>query len=162
MKGQKPAVNVGKSVSRVGGKSQVTAMRQAAETLRLEYAQFLELEIFTRFGGMVDERTKRIIEHGRRIRAILTQPQFAPLPMPHQVALLLALNDGILDRLPLEKVPQLRGSLDRWFKEHGAAIFERVATSGEVDEAARKSLRENVVKLVSELSGSATPSLAPS
>jgi F-type H+/Na+-transporting ATPase subunit alpha len=160
--GQKPAVNVGKSVSRVGGKSQVTAMRQAAETLRLEYAQFLELEIFTRFGGMVDERTKRIIEHGRRIRAILTQPQFAPLPMPHQLALLLALNEGILDRLPLEKVPQLRGSLGRWFKEHGSAIFERIAAIGEVDEAALTSLRENVAKLVSELSGSAAPSLAPS
>ena len=160
--GQKPAVNVGKSVSRVGGKSQVTAMRQAAETLRLEYAQFLELEIFTRFGGMVDERTKRIIEHGRRIRAILTQPQFAPLPMPHQVALLLALNEGMLDRLPLEKVPQLRDSLRRWFSDHGSAVFERVAVTGEVDEASRKSLRENVAKLVFELSGSATPSLAPS
>jgi F-type H+-transporting ATPase subunit alpha len=160
--GQKPAVNVGKSVSRVGGKSQVTAMRQAAETLRLEYAQFLELEIFTRFGGMVDERTKQIIEHGRRIRAILTQPQFAPLPMPHQVALLLALNEGMLDRLPLEKVPQLRGSLGRWFEERGSAIFERVAATGEVDEAARKSFRENVTKLVSELSGSATPPIAAS
>jgi F-type H+-transporting ATPase subunit alpha len=158
--GQKPAVNVGKSVSRVGGKSQVTVMRQAAETLRLEYAQFLELEIFTRFGGMVDERTKRIIEHGRRIRAILTQPQFAPLPMPHQVALLLALNEGILDRLPLESVPDLRGSLGRWFKEHGSAIFEQVAASGEIDEAARKSLLENVAKLVSELSRGVTPSLA--
>ena len=160
--GQKPAVNVGKSVSRVGGKSQVTAMRQAAETLRLEYAQFLELEIFTRFGGMVDERTKRIIEHGRRIRAILTQPQFAPLPMPHQVALLLTLNEGMLDRLPLEKVPQLRDSLRRWFSDHGSAVFERVAGTGEVDEGSRKSLRENVAKLVFELSGSATPSLAPS
>ena len=160
--GQKPAVNVGKSVSRVGGKSQVTAMRQAAETLRLEYAQFLELEIFTRFGGMVDERTKRIIEHGRRIRAILTQPQFAPLPMPHQVALLLALNEGVLDRLPVEKVPPLRDALSRWFRDHGSVVFERVAATGEIDEAARKSLRENIANLVAELGAGGTPSRTPS
>jgi F-type H+-transporting ATPase subunit alpha len=158
--GQKPAVNVGKSVSRVGGKSQVTAMRQAAETLRLEYAQFLELEIFTRFGGMVDKRTQGIIEHGRRTRAILTQPQFAPLSMPEQVALLLALNEGMLDLLPAEKIPQLRDSLGRWFKGQSSAQFERLATAGEMDDAMRKSLLENIAKLVSELGGGDTPSSA--
>jgi F-type H+-transporting ATPase subunit alpha len=156
--GQKPAVNVGKSVSRVGGKSQVKAMRQAAETLRLEYAQFLELEIFTRFGGMVDERTRRIIEHGRRIRAILTQPQFAPLPMPHQVALLLALNAGVLDNLQPEKVPALRDALNRWFQENGSVVLKRLAASGEADEATRKSLTENVAKLAAELGATSSPS----
>ena len=98
--GQKPAVNVGKSVSRVGGKTQSPAMRKLAETLRLEYAQFLELEIFTRFGGMVDERTHNIIEHGRRIRAVLTQPQYEPLSLAHQVALLVAIDEKLIDRLP--------------------------------------------------------------
>jgi F-type H+-transporting ATPase subunit alpha len=156
--GQKPAVNVGKSVSRVGGKSQVTAMRQAAETLRLEYAQFLELEIFTRFGGMVDERTRRIIEHGRRIRAILTQPQFAPLPMPHQLALLLALNAGVLDNLQPEKVPALRDALNQWFQEDGSVALKRLAASGEADETTRKSLTERVAKLAVELSATSTRS----
>ena len=106
--GQKPAVNVGKSVSRVGGKTQSHAMRKLAENLRLEYAQFLELEIFTRFGGMVDERTREIIEHGRRIRAVLTQPQFAPLSVAHQVALLVAIDERLLDRLPLDKVSEFQ------------------------------------------------------
>ena len=109
--GQKPAVNVGKSVSRVGGKTQSHAMRELAENLRLEYTQFLELEIFTRFGGMVDERTRQIIEHGRRIRAVLTQPQFAPLSVAHQVALLVAIDDRLLDRLPLDKVRELQSKL---------------------------------------------------
>jgi F-type H+-transporting ATPase subunit alpha len=68
---QKPAVDVGKSVSRVGGKAQSPILKAASESLRLDYAQFLELEVFTRFGTMVDERTRKVIEHGRRIRAVL-------------------------------------------------------------------------------------------
>ena len=67
---QKPAVDVGKSVSRVGGKTQAPVLKSVSESLRLEYAQFLELEVFTRFGTMVDERTRKVIEHGRRIRAV--------------------------------------------------------------------------------------------
>lgn len=69
--GHKPAVNVGMSVSRVGGRTQAPIMKRLAETLRLGYAQFLELEVFARFGAMVDERTRTTLEHGRRIRAIL-------------------------------------------------------------------------------------------
>ena len=105
--GQKPAVNVGKSVSRVGGKTQSPAMRKLSETLRLEYAQFLELEIFTRFGGMVDERTRNIIEHGRRIRAVLTQPEYEPLSLAHQVALLVAIDEKIIDRIALDRIAEL-------------------------------------------------------
>ena len=98
--GQKPAVDVGLSVSRVGGKTQKPAMRTLAEPLRLAYAQFLELEVFTHFGGISDERTRQIVEHGRRIRAVLSQVQMQPQPFELQVAILLALSDGTLDRLP--------------------------------------------------------------
>jgi F-type H+-transporting ATPase subunit alpha len=159
--GQKPAVSVGKSVSRVGAKSQVAAMKQAAETMRLEYAQFLELEIFTRFGGMVDERTERVIERGRRIRAILTQPQFSPLSMPCQVGLLLALRDGMLDGLPLESVPQLRILLERWSEESGAVLLQQISAAGELDNDTSDSLRENIAKLIFELAGRGSPSSAP-
>ena len=76
---QKPAVDVGKSVSRVGGKTQAPVLKSLSESLRLEYAQFLELEVFTRFGTMVDERTRKVIEHGRRIRAVLGQRQLPRL-----------------------------------------------------------------------------------
>jgi F-type H+-transporting ATPase subunit alpha len=148
--GQKPAVNVGKSVSRVGGKTQAPAMRKLAENLRLEYAQFLELEIFTRFGGMVDERTRRVIEHGRRIRAVLTQPQYSGLAMPYQVALLLALNEGMLDPLPLESIAQLRASLAAWLDEKGAALVARVRDTGELDQPTHAALRKLMAELIAQ------------
>ena len=115
--GQKPAVDVGTSVSRVGGKTQAHALREAAETLRLDYAQFLELEMFTRFGGMPDTRVRNQLTRGARIRAILDQPQHAPLRLADEVALVLAVQSGLLDPLPLPAVAVfrqgLREALDR-------------------------------------------------
>ena len=99
--GQKPAVDVGVSVSRVGGKTQARALRDAAESVRLDYAQFLELEMFTRFGGMPDTRVREQLTRGARIRAILDQPQHAPLRLADEVALVLAVQSGLLDRLAL-------------------------------------------------------------
>jgi F-type H+-transporting ATPase subunit alpha len=115
---QKPAVDVGKSVSRVGGKSQAPVLKALAESLRLEYAQFLELEVFTRFGTMVDERTRRRIEHGRRIRAVLAQRQYAPLPLGEQVALLFGIAEGIFDGVPLERMEALRTGISPALAEH--------------------------------------------
>ena len=149
--GQKPAVNVGKSVSRVGGKTQPLALRGLAEHLRLEYAQFLELEIFTRFGGMVDERTRRIIEHGRRIRAVLTQPQYSGLAMPHQVALLLALNEGMLDALPLEKLTGFHARLAQWLDENDPSLHSRIKSTGVLDEIARVALRKLITGLIARI-----------
>jgi proton translocating ATP synthase F1 alpha subunit len=115
---QKPAVDVGKSVSRVGAKTQAPVVKALSESLRLEYAQFLELEVFTRFGTMVDERTRKVIEHGRRIRAILRQPQFAPLPLGEQVALLVAASEGVIDDIPVDRVDGFRAALRDWLTEH--------------------------------------------
>jgi proton translocating ATP synthase F1 alpha subunit len=111
---QKPAVDVGKSVSRVGGKTQAPVLKALSESLRLDYAQFLELEVFTRFGTMVDERTRKVIEHGKRIRAVLGQPQFAPLALGEEVALLLAVAERVLDNVPLDRVPAFRAELGAW------------------------------------------------
>jgi len=96
-----PAVDVGMSVSRVGGKAQLPAFREAAGPLKLAYAQFTELESFARFGTRLDEQTRRVIEHGRRIRACLKQPQFEAVAVPAQILLLLALNRRLLDGVPL-------------------------------------------------------------
>jgi F-type H+-transporting ATPase subunit alpha len=115
---QKPAANVGKSVSRVGGKTQAPVLKSLSESLRLEYAQFLELEVFTRFGTMVDARTRKVIEHGKRVRAVLGQRQFQPLSLGEQVALLCALNDGVLDLLPLDRVADFRAALGPWLSEN--------------------------------------------
>ena len=92
--GHKPAVNVGLSVSRVGAKAQPPVLKDLARNLRLAYAQFLELEVFMRFGAIVDERTRQTIEHGRRIRAVLSQPENAPLTLAEQAALLLAVEEN--------------------------------------------------------------------
>ena len=115
---QKPAVDVGKSVSRVGGKTQAPVLQALSESLRLDYAQFLELEVFTRFGTMVDERTRKVIEHGRRIRAVLRQPQFAPLTLGEQVAQLTAVSQGVLDDVPLDSVDAFGAALGAWLAEY--------------------------------------------
>lgn len=99
-----PAVDVGKSVSRVGGKAQRAAYRAVAGDLKLAYAQFEELETFARFGARLDDDTRNIIEHGRRIRECLKQPEFSPVSVPAQLAILLALSAGHFDRVPLDQM----------------------------------------------------------
>ena len=99
-----PAVDVGKSVSRVGGKAQRAAYRAVAGDLKLAYAQFEELETFARFGARLDDDTRKIIEHGRRIRACLKQPEFAPASVPAQITVLLALTADLFDPVPLEQM----------------------------------------------------------
>jgi F-type H+/Na+-transporting ATPase subunit alpha len=156
--GQKPAVTVGKSVSRVGGKTQSPAMRTLAETLRLEYAQFLELEIFTRFGGMVDERTHDIIEHGRRIRAVLTQAQYAPLSLAHQVALLVAIDEKLIDRLPVDKVAELRTAIGEWLNTQGGEHGRRINATGDLDSDARAAVVAAITELIERMTADAIPS----
>jgi F-type H+/Na+-transporting ATPase subunit alpha len=106
-----PAVDVGQSVSRVGGKAQRAIYRRVAGDLKLIYAQFEELETFARFGARLDEETRKIIEHGRRIRACLKQPEYSPVSVPAQIAVLLALNSGFFAQVPLERMAQAEKSL---------------------------------------------------
>ncbi len=99
-----PAVDVGKSVSRVGGKAQRGAYRAVAGDLKLAYAQFEELETFARFGARLDHETRTIIEHGRRIRACLKQSEFAPVSVPEQIVILLAVVAGLFDLVPIDQM----------------------------------------------------------
>lgn len=103
-KGVLPAVDVGASVSRVGGKTQLAAYRAVAGDLRLSYSQFEELEAFARFGTRLDEETRRTIERGRRVREVLKQPQYEPIPMAEQIAVLLAVTSGLFDRLEVDQI----------------------------------------------------------
>ena len=106
-----PAVDVGKSVSRVGGKAQRAVYRGVAGDLKLAYAQFEELETFARFGARLDEDTRRIIEHGGRIRSCLKQPEFSIVSVPGQIAVLLALTTGLFDRIPLDRMADAEQAL---------------------------------------------------
>jgi F-type H+-transporting ATPase subunit alpha len=151
--GHHPAVDVGKSVSRVGGKTQVGAMRSLAEPLRLAYAQFLELEMFARFGTIMDERTRRALEHGRRLRAILQQAQYAPRPMEIQVAQLLALEQAIVDRIAIEQVAEFSERLPQWLVAHACDAIAKLIESGELDDAIRSALTGAMQLLADEIAG---------
>jgi F-type H+-transporting ATPase subunit alpha len=157
---QKPAVDVGRSVSRVGGKAQAAAMKPLAESLRLEYAQFLELEVFTRFGTLVDERTRRIIEHGRRIRAVFTQPQYAPLSVGEEVALLLALAERLLDDLPLERITIFRDRLQDWLTAQCPEALELGDRTPALSEEGRARLRGALAALAQAIAAEAPPAPA--
>jgi F-type H+-transporting ATPase subunit alpha len=99
-----PAVDVGKSVSRVGGKAQRTAYRTVAGDLKLAYAQFEELETFARYGARLDDDTRQRITYGRRIRACLKQPEFSPVSVPEQISVLMALTARLFDPVPLDRM----------------------------------------------------------
>ena len=120
-----PAVDVGKSVSRVGGKAQLAAYREVAGDLKLAYSQFEELEAFTRFGARLDENTRKIIEHGRRIRVLLKQSKFSPVPVPDQIAILLALNAKLFDSVPLDRMAEAEHSLREAVADIPAEVRER-------------------------------------
>jgi F-type H+-transporting ATPase subunit alpha len=137
-----PAVDVGKSVSRVGGKAQRAAFRAVAGDLKLAYAQFEELETFARFGARIDESTRSIIEHGRRIRACLKQPEFAPVPVPEQLAILLALTAGLFDELPLERMSEAEQAVREVATEVPADLRARLAGAEELSAADREAVIE--------------------
>jgi F-type H+-transporting ATPase subunit alpha len=150
--GHKPAVDIGISVSRVGGKTQAPALRDVAEALRLDYAQFLELEIFTRFGGLSDVQVKRQIERGRRVREILAQPPYAPLRLADEVALVHGVQAGLLDRLPLDLLARLRADLPAWLDRLAAPLVARIESTGRLADADRTDLEGCLSALVSAVS----------
>ncbi|SON55130.1 ATP synthase subunit alpha [Hartmannibacter diazotrophicus] len=152
---QRPAVDVGLSVSRVGGKAQKKALRDVSGRVRLDYSQFLELEMFTRFGGLSDTRVKAQIARGQRIRALLTQPRFASLRLVDQVALLAGLGEGLLDPLPIAAINALRRSLPSFLDAHAGEAVSRVTTSGLLDDECRAAFLAAVRELCARLTGTA-------
>jgi F-type H+-transporting ATPase subunit alpha len=135
-----PAVDVGKSVSRVGGKAQRAAYRVVAGNLKLAYAQFEELESFSRFGARLDENTRKIIEHGRRIRACLKQPEFDPVPVPAQIAVLLSLSAALFDRVPLDQMTDAEQALREAAADIPAEVRERLDTGKKLSDDDRETI----------------------
>jgi F-type H+-transporting ATPase subunit alpha len=125
-KGILPAVDVGKSVSRVGGKAQLPAYRTVAGDLRLTYSQFQELEAFSRFGTRLDERTRRTLDHGYRVREILKQNQFDPMPVAQQIAVLLAVTQGLFDAVPLDRVAAAEKAVRHMLGEDIPDLCQRI------------------------------------
>ncbi len=137
-----PAVDVGKSVSRVGGKAQRAAYRAVAGDLKLAYAQFEEREVFSRFGARLDEEARKIIDHGQRIRACLEQSEFAPVSVPEQIAVLLALTMDLFDDVPLERMKEAEQALREAAAKIPADVAERLDTADKLSDDDRKTILE--------------------
>jgi len=137
-----PAIDVGKSVSRVGGKAQRAAYLAVAGDLKLAYAQFEELETFARFGTRLDENTRRIIEHGRRIRTCLKQNEFEPVSVPAQIAVLLALTGGLFDEVPLEKMRGAELVLHKAAEDFPAELVRRMVSAEELESSDKEMIMQ--------------------
>jgi len=127
-KGILPPVDVGKSVSRVGGKTQFPSYRAVAGDLRLSYSQFEELEKFARFSTRLDEDTRKTLERGKRVREVLKQAQYEPLAASEQIAVLLAVTDGLFDDLTLDDIPDSERRIRRAVTEELPDICKKIDT----------------------------------
>ena len=137
-----PAVDVGKSVSRVGGKAQRAAYRAVAGDLKLAFAQFEELETFARFGARLDENTRKSIDHGRRIRACLKQPEFAPVSVPAQIAILLALTAELFDTVPSDQMTAAEHAVQEAAANIPVEVCARLDTAEKLSDEDRKTIIE--------------------
>ncbi len=148
-----PAVDVGESVSRVGGKAQLAAYRAVTGSLRLTYSQFEELEAFSRFGTRLEEDTRRTLERGYRVREVLKQPQYQPLPVAEQIAVLLAAVDGLFDGLPLTEVRTAEDSVRRAVARDLTDLSLRLEAGEPLSASDRESLVDAARKAISARSG---------
>ena len=140
--GQRPAVNAGASVSRVGGSAQSRAMRAVAGQLRIDMAQFRELQAFAQFGTSdLDDATRNQLERGQRLSQLLIQVEYEPLPMAEQVALLFAVNEGFSDDIAVNKIGDFKKSLREYLNSNQPQILEAIESSGELSDESAASLR---------------------
>lgn len=143
-KGVRPALNVGLSVSRVGGAAQTKAMKKVAGPLRLDLAQFRELEAFAQFASDLDETTKKQIDRGRRTVELLKQGQYEPMSMEHQVAILYAITRGLMDTVPVEDVraweTAFHAFLDREAADTMSALHEKAVLEPEIEDGLKKAI----------------------
>ena len=137
-----PAVDVGKSVSRVGGEAQRAPYRAVAGDLKLAYAQFEELETFARFGTHLDENTRRIIDHGQRIRVCLQQAQYSPVLVPAQITLLLALTAKLFDQIPLVRMKEAESAVQIAAAQMPADVCSRLTTAAKLSDQDRQLIVE--------------------
>jgi F-type H+-transporting ATPase subunit alpha len=154
-----PAIDVGKSVSRVGGKAQLVAYSGVAGDLKLAYAQFEELETFARFGARLDDATRKTIEHGKRIRACLKQPAFAPVSMPEQIVLLLALTADMFDDIPLDRMVEAELAVRAVATKLSPDLIKRFESDEKLTDEDQKSVIDMVTPALKPLVKVAKPVL---
>jgi F-type H+/Na+-transporting ATPase subunit alpha len=153
--GVRPAINVGISVSRVGGNAQVKAMRQVAGRLKLDLSQYRELEAFAQFGSELDQATRDALGRGERMVATLNQPQYTPWALAEQVAAIFAGGEGYLDRIPAEDVARFQEELREHLRSEGS-IYAEIADKKELSDELQAKLRDEVEKIVARFAPSET------
>ncbi|HEY3886101.1 MAG TPA: F0F1 ATP synthase subunit alpha [Vicinamibacterales bacterium] len=139
--GVRPAINVGNSVSRVGGSAQIKAMRQVAGTLRLDLAQYRELAAFAQFGSDLDKSTLNQLNRGRRLVEVLKQPQYQPLPVEKQVVIIYAATNGFLDSVPVESARSYEAELYRFLDTRRTQLLSSLAEKKQIDDQMKADLK---------------------
>ena len=146
-KGIRPAINVGLSVSRVGSAAQIKAMKQVAGKLKLELAQFAELESFSQFSSDLDKATLAQLARGQRLRELLKQPQNSPKTVEEQVALIYAGTNGYLDELPVSLVTVFASNLQEYITQKDTSYFKLVKESKKLSPEAEAILKDAIIKV---------------
>lgn len=146
--GQRPAIDVGFSVSRVGSSAQIKAMKQASSSLKLELSQFNEMQSFAQFSSDLDDSTKKILDHGKKVYEILKQSQYSPLSQSIQVVILYAIKNRFIETIPLDKIPSFKSSLIDFFKKDVKAngIINELSKTLEIT----KDIEENLTSSLKE------------
>ena len=142
--GMRPAVNVGLSVSRVGGAAQTKAMKKASGQMRVDLAQFREMEVFTQFSSDLDPATQAMLDHGHVLMELLKQPLYHPLAMWKEVVILSAASNGLLDDVALADLRSFREGLMNYVEANGAAIVKEINETGKLSDESREKLLELV------------------
>lgn len=145
-----PAIDIGLSVSRVGGAAQNDAMRAVSKNLALDVAQYLELRVFARFGTELDTETRQQLDRGERIRTILTQPQFEPLPIAHQVAVIYTAIEGYLDQVPMDQISEFEKRFIKYLTQLHAGLLTEFA-AGNWNPELEKELKEILDSFIERL-----------
>ncbi len=148
--GVRPAINVGLSVSRVGGAAQVKAMKQVAGTLRLDLAQYRELAAFAQFGSDLDKATQQQLRRGERLVEILKQPQYQPLPMEKQVTIIYAGTRGLLDELPVDVLQDFEKELYDYIEKEKPDVFQELREKQAIDDALDKKMNKTISDFVQQ------------
>ena len=147
--GVRPAVNVGLSVSRVGGAAQTKAMKKASGGLRLDLAQFREMEVFTQFSSDLDGATKELLDHGNRLMELLKQPLSHPLSLHEEIILLCAAKNKLFLDIPIKEMKDFKQSLLAYFEDTSPELIREIEETKELSEETENKIKDTVIKFKS-------------
>ena len=151
--GTRPAINAGVSVSRVGGAAQTKAMKMVAGKLRLDLAQFREMEAFAQFASDLDPATQQQIKRGQKLTEVLKQPQYSPLSVAQQVTIIYAANEGVLDNVDTKEIQRLKTDLFKYLSANAKKLEDKLNAGTALDDSEKKELRVSIEKFRDSLFG---------